>query len=135
MILYYILAAIAGAILALAIYIAVTRATAHNKAAAIIQKAELEAENIKQQKILQAKEKFLQLKSEHDQKVNQRNNELRDRENNIKNREIQLKEQASELGKRQHDLDSQKGQVNAQRVALEAKMEECEQLRAQAKGA
>ena len=132
MILYYILAAVAGGVIALAIYIAVSRASARGRASAIIEKAELEGENIKQQKILQAKEKFLQLKSEHDQKVNQRNNELRERENNIKNRENQLKEQAAELGKRQHDLDSQKGQVNAQRAALEAKMEECEQLRAQA---
>ncbi|MBR3075825.1 MAG: ribonuclease Y [Bacteroidales bacterium] len=132
MFLYYILAAIAGAVIALAIYIAVTRAAAGNRAAAIIEKAEIEGENIKQQKILQAKEKFIQLKSEHDQKVSQRNNELRDRENNIKNRENQLKDQEKELNKRQHDLDSQRGQVNAQKVVLESKMEEAEQLRAQA---
>ena len=76
MILFYILSAIAGAIIALAIYIAVSRASAKGRASAIIEKAELEGENIKQQKILQAKEKFLQLKSEHDQKVSQRNTEL-----------------------------------------------------------
>ena len=52
--LYYILAAIAGAVIALAIYIAVSRAAAKGRAAAIIEKAELEGENIKQQKILQA---------------------------------------------------------------------------------
>ncbi|MBQ1635173.1 MAG: DUF3552 domain-containing protein [Bacteroidales bacterium] len=77
MILYYILAAIAGAVIALAIYIAASRIALKGRAAAIIEKAELEGENIKQQKILQAKERFLQLKSEHDQKVGQRNNELR----------------------------------------------------------
>ena len=132
MVLYYILAALAGAIIAIAIYIAVSRSTAKGRAAAIIEKAEIEGENIKQQKILQAKEKFLQLKSEHDQKVSQRNNELRERENNIKAREGQLNQQAAELGKRQHDLDSQKGQVNAQKALLDNKMEEAEQLRAQA---
>ena len=132
MILYYILAAVAGAVIALAIYIAVSRFTQKGRAAAIIEKAELEGENIKQQKILQAKEKFLQLKSEHDQKVNQRNTELRERENGIKSREAQLGQQAAELNKRQHDLDSQRGQVNAQRAVLESKMEEAEQLRAQA---
>ena len=51
-VLYYILAAIAGAVIALAIYIAVTRSSAKSRAAAIIEKAELEGENIKQQKIL-----------------------------------------------------------------------------------
>ena len=132
MILYYILAAVAGAVIALAIYIAASRIAQKGRAAAIIEKAELEGENIKQQKILQAKEKFLQLKSEHDQKCNQRNNELRERENNIRNRENQLNQQAQELGKKQHDLDSQRGQVNAQKAVLEAKMEEAEDLRAQA---
>ena len=52
MILYYILAAVAGAIIALAIYIAVSRIAQKGRAAAIIEKAELEGENIKQQKIL-----------------------------------------------------------------------------------
>ena len=129
--LYYLLAAIAGAAVALAIYIIVSRSMAKGRANAIIQDAEREGENIKQQKILQAKEKFLQLKSEHDQKVSQKNNELRDRENNIKSREGQLNQQASELGKRQHDLDSQKGQVNAQKAQLEQKLAECERLTAQ----
>lgn len=132
MLLYYILSAIAGAAIAIAIYIAVSRATNKGRAAAIIEKAELEAENIKQQKILQAKEKFLQLKSEHDQKVSQRNSELRDRENSIRAKESQIKEQASELGKKQHDLDSQRGQLNAQKAQLENRMEECERLTAQA---
>ena len=129
--LYYILAAVLGAAVALAIYILVTRASAKGRANAIIEKARLEAENIKQQKILQAKEKFLQLKSEHESRVNSKNNELRDRENNIKSREGQLNQQASELGKRQHDLDSQKGQLNAQKAQLETRLQECERLTAQ----
>ncbi|MBQ7622363.1 MAG: ribonuclease Y [Bacteroidales bacterium] len=131
-ILFYILAAVLGAVLALAAYILITRSNAKGRASAIIQKAELEAENIKQQKILQAKEKYLQLKSEHDQKVSQRNNELRERENGIKSREGQLNQQAAELNKRQHDLDSQRGQVNAQKAVLESRMEEYEQLKSQA---
>ena len=123
--------AVAGAVIALAIYIIVSRSISKSRANAIVEKAELEGENIKQQKILQAKERFLQLKSEHDQKVNQKNNELRERENNIKSREGQLNQQASELGKRQHDLDSQKGQVNAQKAQLEQKIAECDRLTAQ----
>ena len=129
--LYLLIGAAAGAIIALAIYIAASRSISKGRAAAIIEKAELEAENIKQQKILQAKEKFLQLKSEHDQKCNQRNNELRDRENNIKSREGQLNQQASELGKKQHDLDSQRGQLKAQQNVLDQKMAECNALTAQ----
>ena len=131
MFLYYILSAVAGALLALAIYILVSRAASKGRANAIVEKANLEAESIKQQKILQAKEKFLQLKSEHENFVNNKNNELRERENNIKSREGQLKQQQGELDRRQHDLDSQKGQVNALKTKLDAKMEECERVTAQ----
>ncbi|MCQ2181859.1 MAG: ribonuclease Y [Bacteroidales bacterium] len=126
-----ILSALAGAIIALAIYIAVTKASSKGRADTIIENAKLEAENIKQQKIHQAKEKFFQLKSEHENFVNSKNNELRERENNIKSREGQLNQQASELGRKQHDIDSQKGQINAQKAQLEAKMQECDRLTAQ----
>ena len=126
--LFYVVAAIAGAVIGIAIYIAVVRLVAKGHADAIIEKANAEAENIKQQKIFQAKEKFLQLKSEHEKFVNSKNSELKDRENNIKSREGQLNQQAGELNRRQRDLDSQKGQLNAQRQKLEARMEECDRL-------
>ena len=131
MLLYYILTAIAGAAAGIAVYMLISRKVAKGRGDAIIEKAQAEAENIKQQKILQAKEKFIQLRSEHDKAVNAKNAELRDRENNIKSRETQLSQQASELGRRQHDLDSQKGQLNAQKTKLDAKLEECEKLTAQ----
>ena len=126
--LFYVIAAIAGAVIGIAIYIVVVRLVAKGHADAIIEKANAEAENIKQQKIFQAKEKFLQLKSEHDKYVNNKNSELKDRENNIKSREGQLNQQAGELNRRQRDLDSQKGQLNAQRQKVEARMEECDRL-------
>ena len=126
--LFYVIAAIAGAVIGIAIYIVVVRLVAKGHADAIIEKANAEAENIKQQKIFQAKEKFLQLKSEHDKYVNNKNSELKDRENNIKSREGQLNQQAGELNRRQRDLDSQKGQLNAQRQKLETRMEECDRL-------
>ena len=107
MILYIILAAVGGAIGALAVYILVTRFILKGKADAIIEKANVEAENIKQQKIFQAKEKFLQMKSEYEASVNSKNSELRDRENNIKTHEGQLNQQAGELNKKMKDLESQ----------------------------
>ena len=127
----YVIAAVTGAALSLAVYIIVERSAMKGRSKAIIEKAELEGENIKQQKLMQAKEKFLQLKSEHDQKVNQKNAELKDRENALRSREGQIKQQQGEIERKQHELDSAKGQVNAQRSALQAKMEECDKLKAQ----
>ena len=127
----YLLSAVIGAAVTLAVYIALSKSALKGRADAIVEKARLEADNLKQEKILQAKERFLQLKSEHEAFVNNKNNELRERENNIRSREGQLNQQAGELNKRQHDLDSQKGQVNALKLNLDAKLEECAKLTAQ----
>ena len=77
MFVYYILSAFGGALLALAIYLVTRRIIMKGRRDEIIEKAELEAENIKKEKILQAKEKFLQLKSEHEKYVNQKNAEIK----------------------------------------------------------
>ena len=42
---------------------------AKNRANSIIQKAKSEAENLKKDKIIQAKERFLELKSEHEKMI------------------------------------------------------------------
>lgn len=115
----------------MAVYILVYKLISKGQADALIEKAKLEAENIRQQKELQAKEKYLQLKSEHDNYVNTRNHELKDRENNIKSREGQLNAQSQELQKKSRDLDSQKGQLNAQKARLEDKISEYDKLTAQ----
>ncbi len=123
--LFYIISAVAGAAVALAIYILASRASARSRGAAIIEKASIEAESIKQKKMLEAKEHFLQLKAENEQKFNDRNNSLRDRENNCRNKENQLRDQASELGRRQHELDSLRGQLNSRKEQLDKLEAEC----------
>ena len=58
------------------------------KSSKVLKEAESEAEMIKQQKILQAKEKFLQLKEEHEKLINEKNSKLNQRENEV--RQIEL---------------------------------------------
>ena len=53
----------------------------------IIKEAEAEAEVIKKDKILQAKEKFLQIKAEHEKQAAARNNKLLIAENKLKQQE------------------------------------------------
>ena len=67
MFLYYIIAAIAGAALALGIYIAVSRSVNKGRADAIIEKATVEADNVKQTKMLEAKESIDKLVRQIDQ--------------------------------------------------------------------
>lgn len=130
--LYIIISAVAGALFALLIYIGLSRAINKGKADAIIQKAEQDADALKQRKALEAKEHFLKLKEEFEAKSNEKSNKLRDRENGIRGRETQLSQLQSELGRRQHDLDNQKNQLSAQKEVLAQKEKEYEALIAQA---
>ncbi len=130
MLLFFIGAAV-GAIVALAIYILVRRLAMKGRRDALVEKAKMEGERIKQEKILQAKEHFLQLKAEHENYVQEKNGKIQETENRLRQREQQLGQQSGELGRRQHELDSLKGQLNAQREQLERREQECERLTAQ----
>ena len=129
--LYYILTAIAAAILALAIYIIIKRSTLKGQSEAIIEKARIEAENIKNEKIFQAKEKFLQLKADHEKHVNEKNAQIRETEQRLKQKENTLNQQTNELNRRLNDADNAKKSLQAQREILEKKAEEYNKLSAQ----
>ena len=57
---------------------------ADEQAQKIIADAKIQAETLKKEKLLEAKERFVQLKSEHDKEVFQRNQKLSEAENRIK---------------------------------------------------
>ena len=61
--------------------------TLKRKRNSIIKEAEIEAEVIKKDKILQAKEKFLQLKAEHEKYINEKNIRLVNSETKLKQKE------------------------------------------------
>ncbi len=83
-ILFCIMSAALGAIIAIGTYIIVQKKIQKGQKSDIIRQAEIEAENIKKEKIFQAKEKFLQLKSEHEKHINEKNGQIREIEQRIK---------------------------------------------------
>ncbi|MCQ2143818.1 MAG: Rnase Y domain-containing protein, partial [Bacteroidales bacterium] len=66
-IIYIIFAALVGALVGILVYAFIHKKNLGGRKEEILRQAEEEAENIKKEKIFQAKEKFLQLKSEHEQ--------------------------------------------------------------------
>ncbi|MGN1212044.1 MAG: ribonuclease Y [Candidatus Cryptobacteroides sp.] len=98
----------------------------------ILMKAELEAENIKKEKILQAKEKFLQLKSEHEQYINEKNNQIRDTENRLKQKENSLNQKDGDLNRKLKENDAIRENLKAQVESVTKKAEEYERLRDEA---
>ncbi len=75
------------------------------KSIKIVKDAEIEAERIKQERILESKEKFLSLKSEHERHVNDVNNRLAQSENRMKQKEISFNQRREELQKKQKELE------------------------------
>ena len=130
--LQYLIGAIIGAIVALAVYIVVRKLLLKGQKEEILRAAEAEGEQIKKERILQAKEKYLQLKAEHEQHVNEKNNQLREAENRIKQKESALGQQNADLQKKLRDTETLQNSLQAQQENLRRKTEEFEGLRAQA---
>ena len=104
-------------------YFVVIKGT-EKRRSSIIKEAESEAEMIKKEKILQAKERFIQLKAEHEKAVNERNSKIAQIENKQKERERALNQRAEENAKRDRDFDKEKERLDSQLEGLNAKKEE-----------
>lgn len=97
----------------------------------IIQEAHAEAEVIKKDKILQAKEKFLQLKSEHEKEINARNAKMLANENRIKQKELSITQKIEELQRKTKDAETVRENLTVQLELIDKKNEEVERLHKQ----
>jgi ribonuclease Y len=73
----------------------------------LLEKANVQAESIKKEKNLQAKEKFLELKSQHDADIQVREKKMQEIEKRTKDKEHKLNDELSKIGKLEKDLDKQ----------------------------
>lgn len=110
-------------------YYVVNQVVLKKKKEEIIAKAVKEGEDIKKEKIFQAKEKFLQLKSEHEQFINEKNNQVQTLENKVKQAELIVNQHRNELEKKQQDVDKIKNNLNAQLSIVNRKIDEYEKLK------
>ena len=97
----------------------------------IIADAKLQAETLKKEKLLEAKESFVQLKAEHDKEVFQRNQKLGETENRIKQKEQSINQKDQNIEKLikenegiKENLNRQIEVVNIKRTELEKHQEE-----------
>ena len=94
----------------------------------ILRKAEAEAEMIKKNKIIEAKEKFIALKLEHENQVRQAEQKLHQQEQRQQQREQQLNQKQGEVQRAQNELNQAKQQIENQQKAIEHKSQEVERL-------
>lgn len=97
----------------------------------LVKEAEIEAENIKKNKILEAKEKFLKLREEFEEEANKKKAIIVANENKIKQREQTLSKQFEQNKRTEAELESAKENLNAQMEILRKRKEELDKIRQQ----
>lgn len=122
-----VLAFAVGGILAYVVFLLATK----NKRESIIKEAEVEAEVIKKDKILQAREKFLQLKAEHEKVINEKNSRLAQAENKFKQKELALNQKFEEAQRAKKEADTIRENLTVQMEVVEKRHDELEKLHKQ----
>ena len=97
-------------------------------AAGILRKANEEAEVIKKNKIIEAKEKFIALKLEHENHVRQAEQKLHQQEQRVQQRDQQLNQKQSEVQRAQNELNTQRQNLENQQKAVERKSQDIDRL-------
>ena len=101
-------------------------ADAELQAQKIIAEGHTTAENLKKDRLLEAKEKFLSLKSEHEKETMARNQKLADAENRIKQKEQGVILKAESLQKQMSENEAIKENLNRQMELVAVKRTELE---------
>ncbi len=94
----------------------------------LIKEAELNAESIKKDKILEAKEKFLKLKSDFEEETSKKKSLLITNENKLKQREANLSKQIEQSKRVEAEAESMKENLEAQMEIVKKRREELEKV-------
>lgn len=97
----------------------------------IIREAKINAENIKKDKIYEAKEKYLKLKSEFEEESNRKKNILITNENKLKQREQHLREQTEKVKTQEAELKTKEEMLESQQELVKKKQAELDKIRQQ----
>lgn len=92
----------------------------------IISDAQLQAETLKKEKLLEAKEKFVQLKAEHDKEVLEKNRRIGEGENRVRQKEQTITLKLEQLERQSKDNDVIKDNLNRQIEVVNLKRTELE---------
>ena len=124
----YILIAVGCALVGAGICYAIFRYSS----ASILKKAEEEAEVLKKNKIIEAKEKFIALKLEHENRVREQEKKQQQQEQRLQQREQQLNQRQGDIQRAQNDVNQKTQQLEQQQKAIEFKSQEIERMHRQA---
>ena len=120
------------AVVALAIGYTIAYLILRYSGASIIRKAEEEAELIKKNKNIEAKEKFIALKLEHEKAVQEAQKKQQQTEERQRQREQQLNQRQGELQRQQNEQQQRQQKLDQQQQSIDFKQRETDKMHKQA---
>ena len=99
---------------------------ANTEAKEILKQSRREADRIKSEKMLQAKERFIELKSEHEKVIFQREKKISDVENRLRDKENKLNNDLNRNKNLSHSLEQKNESFQKRLEKLDAKLKEVE---------
>ncbi|WP_276391293.1 ribonuclease Y [Eudoraea chungangensis] len=105
-----------------------TVSNAKKEALSVLKEAKIEGENIKKDKIFQAKEKFLELKAEHEKVIVNKNKKISESEKRTRDKESQVSGELAKNRKLNEQLETKLKDVRHKLELYEKKQSELEKL-------
>ena len=98
----------------------ITHMAIKGRVANTLKKAEEDAETLKRNKMLEAKEKFLNLKADFEKEVAERNAKVQESESRAKQTESRLQQREQSINQRQNELNERQGELQRRQNEVEA---------------
>ncbi len=122
---------IAGLGLGYVVFVTARKNQLDSEKARILEEAKSQGENLKKDRILEAKEKYMQLRSEYEKEVNKRNQELSNSENRIRQKEQSLDDKLKNFKQKEDEITQKQQRLDAQVESYKNKEKELNSLRDQ----
>lgn len=106
-------------------------AAIEEKAMALLKEAEITAENIKKDKIIEAKEKFIKLKADFEEEATRKKNLIITNENKLKQREQHISKEFEQVKRKEADLEDLKDKLQTQLEVVNKKKLELDKFNEQ----
>lgn len=103
-------------------------ADAQQRAKTIIDEAEVEAKQVKKEKLLEVKDEWYKKKQEYDQEVNAKKNKLQAQEKQLKTREESVENKLEIINKKERSLQQLDKDIVKKQETIKSKLEEAERL-------
>ena len=127
----YVVIAVAALLVGRVVGFLIFRYVLTGKYRELMDKAEKDAEVLKEKKLLEVKENFLNKKSELEKESQQRNQKIQQGENRLKQRELTLNQRQDELNRRKQEVDKLQQRIDNENKLLQVKQEELVKMQEQ----